>query len=73
MIRLKPLVRTLAESDSISDDIKNELNDNQVLRVESLKNSTGDLQTIVIHLSNGKSIKIGGFSDEDVISAEISI
>lgn len=73
MIRLNPLRRTLAESDSISDDIKNELNDNQVLRVESLKNSTGDLQTIVIHLSNGKSIKIGGFSDEDVISAEISI
>ena len=73
MIRLKPLVRTLAESDSIGDDIKNELNDNQVLRVESLKNSTGDLQTIVIHLSNGKSIKIGGFSDEDAISAEISI
>lgn len=73
MIRLKPLVRTLAESDSISDDIKNELNDNQVLRVESLKNSTGDLQTIVIHLSNGKSIKICGFSDEDVISVEISI
>ena len=73
MIRLKPLVRTLAESDSIDDDIKSELNDNQVLRVESLKNSTGDLQTIVIHLSNGKSIKIGGFSDEDAISAEISI
>ncbi len=73
MIRLNPLRRTLTESDSISDDIKNELNDNQVLRVESLKNSTGDLQTIVIHLSNGKSIKIGGFSDEDVISAEISI
>jgi len=73
MIRLNPLRRTLAESDSIGDDIKNELNDNQVLRVESLKNSTGDLQTIVIHLSNGKSIKIGGFSDEDAISAEISI
>jgi len=73
MIRLNPLRRTLAESDSIGDDIKNELNDNQVLRVESLKNSTGDLQILVIHLSNGKSIKIGGFSDDDVISVEISI
>ena len=73
MIRLKPLVRTLAESDSISDDIKNELNDNQVIKVESLKNSTGDLQILVIHLSNGKSIKIGGFSDDDVISAEITL
>jgi len=73
MIRLNPLRRTLAESDSIGDDIKNELNDNQVLKVESLKNSTGDLQTIVIHLSNGKSIKIGGFSDDDAISAEITL
>ena len=43
------------------------------LELSHLKNSTGDLQILVIHLSNGKSIKIGGFSDDDVISAEITL
>ena len=73
MIRLNPLRRQLAESDSISNDIKNELNDNQVLRVEQSHNSMGELNMLVLHLSNGKSIKIGGFSDEDIISAEIGV
>ena len=73
MIRLNPLRRQLAESDSISNDIKNELNDNQVLRVEQTHNSMGELNMLVLHLSNGKSIKIGGFSDEDIISAEIGM
>lgn len=73
MIRLNPLRRQLAESDSISNDIKNELNDNQVLRVEQSHNSMGELNMLVLHLSNGKSIKIGGFSDEDIISAEIGM
>lgn len=73
MIRLNPLRRQLSESDSISNDIKNELNDNQVLRVEQSHNSMGELNMLVLHLSNGKSIKIGGFSDEDIISAEIGM
>lgn len=73
MIRLNPLRRQLAESDSIINDIKNELNDNQVLRVEQTHNSMGELNMLVLHLSNGKSIKIGGFSDEDIISAEIGM
>lgn len=73
MIRLNPLRRQLAESDSISNDIKNELNDNQVLRVEQSHNSMGELNMLVLHLSNGKSIKIGGFSEEDIISAEIGM
>lgn len=73
MIRLNPLRRQLAESDSISNDIKNELNDNQVLRVEQSHNSMGELNMLVLHLSNGKSIKISGFSDEDIISAEIGM
>jgi len=73
MIRLNPLRRQLAESDSISNDIKNELNDNQVLRVEQSHNSMGELNMLVLHLSNGKSIKISGFSDEDIISVEIGM
>jgi len=73
MIRLNPLRRQLSESDSLSNDIKYILNENQVLKVEQLHNNTGELNMIVLHLSNGKSIKIGGFSEEDVIYAEISI
>lgn len=73
MIRLNPLRRQLAESDSLNNDIKNALNDNQVIRVEQIQNNMGELNMLVLHLSNGKSIKIGGFSNDDVINAEISI
>ena len=73
MIRLNPLRRQLAESDSLSNDIKDALNDNQVLKVEQLNNTNGEPNMLVLHLSNGKSIKIGGFSDEDIISAEIGM
>lgn len=48
------------------------MNENQVIRVESLYNENNDLNMIVIHLSNGKSVEIGGFSEDDIIYAEIS-
>jgi len=73
MIRLNPLRRQLSESDLLSNDIKDALNENQVIRVEQIHTNIGELNMLVLHLSNGKSIKIGGFSEEDVIYAEISI
>lgn len=70
MIRLNVLRRSLSESSN--NDIKDALNENQVIRVESLYNENNDLNMIVIHLSNGKSVEIGGFSEDDIIHAEIS-
>lgn len=71
MMRLNVLRRSLSESGN-NNAIKDALNENQVIRVESIYNDNNDLNMIAIHLSNGKSIEIGGFSDEDIIYAEIS-
>ena len=70
MIRLNVLRRSLSESSN--NAIKDALNENQVIRVESLYNENNDLNMIVIHLGNGKSVEIGGFSEDDIIYAEIS-
>jgi len=70
MIRLNVLKRNLSESST--NDIKDALNENQVIRVESIYNDNNDLNMIAIHLSNGKSIEIGGFSEDDIIYTEIS-
>lgn len=71
MMRLNVLRRSLSEGGT-NNDIKDALNENQVIRVESVYNNNNDLNMIVIHLSNGRSVEIGGYSDDDIIYAEIS-
>lgn len=55
-----------------SNEIKNLLNENQVIKVENGFSASGDYHSIDFHLSNGKVIKIEGFSDDDIIYVEVS-
>lgn len=64
-------VKSIDESINVNQ-LKDLFNENQVTKIENLYNDTGDHQSVVFHLSNGKIIKIGGLSDEDVIYIEIS-
>lgn len=54
-----------------SNEIKNLLNENQVIKVENGFSVSGDHNSIDFHLSNGKIIKIEGFSEDDIIYVEI--
>lgn len=54
-----------------SNELKNLLNENQVIKVENGFSASGDHNSIDFHLSNGKIIKIEGFSDDDIIYVEI--
>lgn len=51
--------------------IKDLFNENQVIKVENGFSASGDHNSIDFHLSNGKIIKIEGFSDDDIIYVEI--
>lgn len=63
----KPIVETINPN-----RIKDLLNENQIIKVENGFSVSGDHQYIDFHLSNGVVIKIGGFSDDDIIHVEVS-
>lgn len=54
-----------------SNRLKDLLNENQVIRVENELSETGEHRAIYFHLSNGKTIKVGGFSTDDIIYVEV--